>query len=80
MSGPQKHELLFQRGLNFNDVPAWQRRGAGVAWEDVAQAAVDPRTGRATTSVRRRRVRLLELPVREAYDAFLLGLLEGGET
>jgi hypothetical protein len=25
-----KHEMLFKRGINFNDLPEWQRRGTGV--------------------------------------------------
>src|SRR5688572_3636404 len=28
-----KNELLFQNGINFNDVPTWQKRGTGVYWE-----------------------------------------------
>src|SRR5438128_10639903 len=28
-----KNELLFQHGINFNDLPAWQRRGIGLYWE-----------------------------------------------
>lgn len=29
----QKNEFLFQRGVNFNDVPNWQKRGIGLYWE-----------------------------------------------
>jgi tRNA(His) guanylyltransferase len=25
-----KNELLFLRGINFNEVPLWQRRGTGI--------------------------------------------------
>ena len=28
-----KHELLFQRGINFNDLPDWQKRGVGLYWK-----------------------------------------------
>jgi tRNA(His) guanylyltransferase len=28
-----KNELLFQHGINFNEVPLWQRRGVGLHWE-----------------------------------------------
>jgi len=29
----EKSELLFKYGINFNDVPAWQKRGVGLYWE-----------------------------------------------
>jgi tRNA(His) 5'-end guanylyltransferase len=29
-AGAEKNELLFQYGINFNDLPAWQKRGAGI--------------------------------------------------
>ena len=29
MSVSQKNELLFQAGINFNDLPTWQKRGIG---------------------------------------------------
>ena len=28
----QKNELLFQYGINFNDLPSWQKRGVGLYW------------------------------------------------
>ena len=28
----EKNELLFSRGINFNDLPAWQKRGIGLYW------------------------------------------------
>lgn len=27
-----KNELLYQHGINFNEIPQWQRRGTGVYW------------------------------------------------
>jgi tRNA(His) 5'-end guanylyltransferase len=30
-----KNELLFSRGINFDKLPAWQKRGIGVFWADV---------------------------------------------
>ena len=38
-----KNELLFQRGINFNDLPAWQRRGTGVYWETVEREGYNPK-------------------------------------
>src|SRR5947208_6957524 len=33
LSVANKNELLFQNGINFNDLPLWQRRGVGLYWE-----------------------------------------------
>jgi tRNA(His) guanylyltransferase len=29
----EKNELLFQNGINFNELPNWQKRGVGLYWE-----------------------------------------------
>ena len=34
LSVAEKNELLFQNGINFNDIPLWQRRGSGLYWEE----------------------------------------------
>jgi tRNA(His) 5'-end guanylyltransferase len=34
-----KNELLFERGININDVPAWQRRGIGLYWQTYEKEA-----------------------------------------
>ncbi len=71
MSVSDKNELLFRRGINFNEVPLWQRRGAGVSWENFEKQGMDPRTGEATMAQRRRAHVDAELPIGEAYSAFL---------
>ncbi|MGL4422617.1 MAG: tRNA(His) guanylyltransferase Thg1 family protein, partial [Gemmataceae bacterium] len=32
LSVADKNELLFQSGTNFNELPAWQKRGSGFYW------------------------------------------------
>lgn len=49
-----KNELLFRNGINFNDVPLWQRRGTGVYREEYEKPGVNPKTGEATSATRRR--------------------------
>ena len=34
LSVADKNELLFQRGINFNNLPLWQKRGIGFYWEN----------------------------------------------
>jgi tRNA(His) 5'-end guanylyltransferase len=71
LSAAGKNELLFQNGINFNTLPAWQKRGAGLYWESYERTGKNPLTGEQVTA-RRRRLRLeQELPARDAYSAFL---------
>jgi tRNA(His) 5'-end guanylyltransferase len=76
VSVAERNELLFRSGINFNDVPAWQKRGIGAYWEDATHEAVDPRTNAPVTSVRRRLVVQHELPMKEAYDDFVRAIVE----
>lgn len=75
MSVAEKNELLFQNGINFNDVPSWQKRGIGVFWKPFLKEATDPRTGEKVTAERRKLHVELDLPMKDDYDAFVLGLL-----
>lgn len=70
-----KNELLFSAGINFNELPQWQRRGVGVVWESYAKAGVNPKTGQTTTAQRRRLQIVMELPMKDAYDAFVSELV-----
>ncbi len=67
----EKNELLFQRGINFNEVPAWQRRGVGVRWVNVLRTGIDKRTNTPVASQRRVLETELELPMKSAALRFL---------
>lgn len=69
------NELLFQRGINFNDVPHWQRRGIGMYWKEYTKEGYNPVTGEKTLAVRRRLYADLTLPLKEEYGAFLRTLI-----
>jgi tRNA(His) 5'-end guanylyltransferase len=71
----EKNELLFQRGINFNDLPNWQKRGIGLCWETYAKPAVNPKTGEAVTAERRRLKVEFELPMKDRYSAWLAPLM-----
>jgi tRNA(His) 5'-end guanylyltransferase len=75
LSTADKHELLFQRGLNFNDLPAWQKRGFGVYWRMAEREGFNPLTQQTTRTQRRELFTDFELPVREAYTQFIQGFL-----
>jgi tRNA(His) 5'-end guanylyltransferase len=75
MSIADKNELLFQNGVNFNDLPNWQKRGVGVYWEEYEKQAWNPKT-QEEVGARRRRLRVdLDLPMQEQYSEFVDNLL-----
>lgn len=69
-----KNELLFEQGMNFNEVPAWQKRGIGLYWESDQKPSRNPMTGEQVVARRRRIKRDYELPMKDEYSRFLEGL------
>jgi tRNA(His) 5'-end guanylyltransferase len=80
MTVAEKNEFLFQHGINFNEIPAWQKRGTGVYWTQVEKEATNPKTGEVVIALRRRLRVDFELPMRDAYDSFVLGLVDAPEA
>ena len=75
VSASAKNELLFQRGINFNDLPLWQKRGIGVRWELYEKQGRDPRTDASVTVQRRRLATDMELPMGDDYDSLIRNIL-----
>ena len=71
-----KNELLYARGINFNEVPTWQRRGVGLWWETYEKPGHDPIRDIDVTATRRRVHVHRELPMKDAYRDFARSLLE----
>lgn len=71
MRAPEKHDLLFAHGVNFNERPAWQRRGVGLVWREVEHVGADPRTGEEKPVARRGLVVDRELPMGDEYRAMV---------
>ena len=69
-------QIVFRHGINFNELPAWQKRGIGALWEHVERVGTDPRTGKQVTSTRRKLAVQWELPMGTEYDAFIRRIVE----
>lgn len=80
LSVSEKNEILFQRGINFNSLPSWQKRGVGVMWEDYEKEAVNQMTGEPVTANRRRLRTVYELPMRDEYSNYVNTFLEEQTT
>jgi tRNA(His) 5'-end guanylyltransferase len=70
-----KNELLYARGVNFNELPAWQRRGVGLWWETYEKTGHDPRRGVDVIATRRRVHVERELPMKDEYRSLVDALV-----
>jgi len=66
-STTDKNELLYRHGVNFNDLPRWQRRGVGLWWETYERVGHDPVRNVRVTAARRHIKVDRDLPMKEAY-------------
>ncbi|WPQ66348.1 tRNA(His) guanylyltransferase Thg1 family protein [Chitinophaga sancti] len=75
LSTAQKNELLFSYGINFNELPDWQKREIGIYWGETEKEGINPVTGQQMTVQRRTLVVNDVLPMRDEYSAFIEKLL-----
>ncbi len=71
-----KNELLFQNGINFNDLPLWQKIGVGVYWKNVKKEGFNIKTNSAVFVDRRILQADFELPMRDEYNKFVRYILD----
>ena len=72
MSVPDKNELLFSKGINYNDLPNWQKRGVGVVFADVQKEGFNPVKQEKVLTVRRELAVNYDLPLGDGYRQFIL--------
>jgi tRNA(His) guanylyltransferase len=73
-----KNELLFQHGINFNDLPLWQKRGTGLYWETFEREGYNPKLDQKVLTTRRRIKIDRELPIGEEYAERVKGIMSDG--
>lgn len=71
-----KNELLFSRGINYNDLLLWQKRGVGLYYREEQRQGYNPQTQKATTYMRHALQVYLELPIGQDYSMFIREILE----
>jgi tRNA(His) guanylyltransferase len=79
LSTAAKNELLFQYGINFNDLPLWQKRGVGFYWKDKIKEGFNPKTNEKVYVERRELYVDFELPMRDDYNQFIKAIIEKSE-
>ena len=70
-----KNELLFSRGVNYDNLPSWQKRGIGLWKEEYGKEAINPITGEKVIAMRKRVYEEYELPVGDKYRDMIGSLL-----
>lgn len=66
-----KNEMLFQHGINFNDLPNWQKRGTGIYVQEVKKEGFNPITGEKIMTTRKQLFVDYDLEIGDKYDEFI---------
>ena len=70
-----KNELLFRNGINYDKLPAWQKRGVGL-WKEVCEKeGYDPIRNETVAALRKQITICEELPIGEEYAEMIRGFL-----
>ena len=75
-SNSEKNEILFEHGINYNDLPLWQKRGVGMYYRNEQRQGFNPVTNETTTYTRRSLHLDLELPIGQDYSRLIATILE----
>lgn len=67
----EKNEILFQFGINYDDLPAWQKRGVGLFYAEVDRTILNPMDNQEITVSRKQLTVEMELPRGTEHDALI---------
>ena len=71
-----KNELLFSRGINFDKLPAWQKRGIGIWKEQYEKEGFNPITQEMENAIRNRIHVEYELPLGQEYADLVVSFIK----
>ena len=71
-----KNELLFSRGINFDKLPSWQKRGIGIYSADVEKIGYNPITKQEVKATRRMLDVNYELPLGAEYASYVASFIQ----
>jgi tRNA(His) guanylyltransferase len=78
LSIAEKNELLFSMGINYNNLPAWQKRGMGFFWKTQEKTGFNPVNGQETKVMRKILHQEMELPLTD-YKQLITQLIKSSE-
>ncbi len=70
-----KNELLFSRGINYDQLPLWQKRGVGLWKEPYEKQGFNPVSKTTETAIRNQIKIEYELPIGRQYAKLIEGFL-----
>jgi len=73
----EKNELLFSNGINFNNLPNWQKRGIGLYWKTEEKTGFNPKDKTEVKTDRNTIYIDYELPMRDEYNIFIEKIING---
>lgn len=73
-STAEKNEFLFSNGINFNDLPNWQKRGIGFYWVEKEKMGWNPVKQQEVPTLRKEIQVDFDLPKGDDYNSFLENL------
>ncbi|MCQ2195227.1 MAG: hypothetical protein MJZ28_09810 [Paludibacteraceae bacterium] len=72
-----KQQFLFQNGVNYNELPLWQRRGVGIYLKEVETEGYNPVKQEKVIVVRRRLYVDYDIPAGPEYADMIESLVAG---
>lgn len=75
MTVATKNELLFSNGINYNNLPLWQRRGVGMYFSQFEHHGFNPVTNEPTSCIRRKLELNEQLPIGPQYAEMIADIL-----
>ena len=70
-----KNELLFSRGINYDKLPSWQKRGIGIYWADIKKVGYNPIANQEVMTSRRGLKVDYDLPIGKEYANMVAAFL-----
>lgn len=71
ISNSEKNEILLERGINYNNLPLWQKRGVGMYYRNETREGFNPVT-KETTSYTRRALHVeMDLSIGQEYSSLI---------
>ena len=71
----EKHEILFENGINYNNLPLWQKRGVGLYFREEQRQGFNPKTNEHTSFTRNVLSVDMDLPIGQDYSRFIMNIL-----
>ena len=71
-----KNEILHKNGINFNNVPLWQKRGTGLYWHGFEKTGFNPKTKTSSIAQRRKIYIDRNLPYGDEYVDLVTQILQ----